>query len=79
MINPEKWNGNTMGGTTPRLADDAYFTPDKLALAICRKLRAKIGVVDSIREPIGLERRGDCGRRAVQPGERVDRLWGRPC
>lgn len=46
-----KWNGNTMGGTTPRLADDAYFTPDALALAICRKLWAKVGTPELVIEP----------------------------
>lgn len=42
---------NTMNGTKPRLADDAYFTPDKLALAICRKLQVTIGDVANVVEP----------------------------
>lgn len=33
---------NTMGGTRPRNANDAYYTPDPLALAICRRLREVI-------------------------------------
>lgn len=42
---------NTMGGTEPRRAADAYYTPDPLALAICRRLRAEIGPVGRIVEP----------------------------
>lgn len=32
------WNGNTSGGERPRNEGDSYFTPDALALAICRRL-----------------------------------------
>ncbi len=43
--------GNTMGGDRPRNADDAYYTPDALALAITARLRETIGPVDLIVEP----------------------------
>lgn len=47
----EKWNGNTMGGERVRNTDDAYFTPPKLAEAICRRLRDTIGEMHLIVEP----------------------------
>lgn len=42
---------NVMNGTRPRNTDDAYFTPDALALAICQKLRTFIGHPGVVIEP----------------------------
>lgn len=42
---------NTMGGERPRNTDDAYFTPDALALAIAGRVRETFGIVSQIVEP----------------------------
>lgn len=42
---------NSMGGDRPRNADDAYFTPDALALAIAGRLAETIGRVKFVIEP----------------------------
>lgn len=43
--------GNSMGGMTPRAANDAYLTPDALALAIAAAVRDAFGDFDAVIEP----------------------------
>lgn len=42
---------NTMNGDTPRVDNDAYYTPDALALAIARRVRVSFGDFGLVVEP----------------------------
>jgi hypothetical protein len=63
----KKGSTNTKGGDTPRLDDDAYYTPDPLARVICRTLRREIGIPQFIAEP-------SAGRGAFVRAARA--VWG---
>lgn len=66
---PKAGAGNTRGGETPRIKEDQYYTPDRLAVAICREMRhhSPVGIPLVVIEP-------SAGRGAFVRAARA--VWG---